>query len=94
VNFALSLISGAAVTGLNVAGWAKVVANLGQPLGRLRMALLLAFMFLKLGFSALALYFILKAPWCSIPGLLVGLGLPALGLSLHRLFSLHRLPKD
>jgi hypothetical protein len=90
VNFALSLISGAAVTGLNVAGW----ANLGQPLGRLRMALLLAFMFLKLGFSALALYFILKAPWCSIPGLLVGLGLPALGLSLHRLFSLHRLPKD
>jgi hypothetical protein len=51
------------------------------------MALILAFIMLKLGLSALALYLIIKAPWFSLPGLLVGVGLPALGLSLWRLLS-------
>ena len=95
MSFALSLLLGAAVAGLNVAGWSWVVANLGRSLSRAKMALFLVIIFCKLGLSALALFFILKAPWCSIPGLLVGIGLPALGLSTYRLMqSLHRQPKD
>ena len=94
MNLILCLAAGGAITGLNLAGWSWVVGRMGKPLGRGRLALFLAFFFLKLGLSALALYFILMAPWCSIPGLLVGLGLPAMGLALRRLFSLHRLPKD
>lgn len=76
------------------AGWlSKALIRQGRPTPLALAGILIVFS-LKLGIVALALYFVLKASWCSLPGLLIGLGLPALGLSIARLLGAHRKPQD
>jgi hypothetical protein len=84
MRHALCLLFGALIASANIAGWALALRRLGKPVGVVTLVTLPLFFTLKLGLTALALYFILKAPWASLPGLLVGLGLPVMALAISK----------
>lgn len=88
MNAALSFTAGLVLAGFNLAGLAFFVTRLGlmaKPLALAGYALLL---FLKLGLTLAALYFIVRSSWFSPFALLAGLSVPVAGVFVKQMLRL------
>jgi hypothetical protein len=84
----LSFAAGLVLAGFNLAGLAFFVSRLGvmaRPMVLAGYALLL---FLKLGATLAALFFIVRSPWFKPFPLLAGLSLPVAGVFMKQMLRL------